>query len=364
MNHTDPTRRHEFVLLFDVKDGNPNGDPDAGNLPRIDPENNCGLVTDVCIKRKVRDYVAGVLGRPIFIQSETALNTLMYQAAREIGVEVVQITVEDETVTEWLRDHKAEDLELDGNILRFTGEKYNQKVVSKELFRDIPDHDNDLRKKVAKVVRQLEEAAKGKKTGREERANIRAKLIEKYYDIRMFGAVLSTGPNAGQVRGPVQLTFARSVDPIFPMDCQITRVAITQEEARARKETEMGRKPIVPYGLYRAHGFFNPYLAEKTKVSEQDLKDLWEALEKMFEFDRSAARGEMAVRGLYVFTHDNKKGNAPAHKILDLIKVSPCGKENAPRDFGDYAGKISAPSDGPIATFPGVTLKAIVRHDV
>ena len=247
MSYTDPTKRHEFVLLFDVTNGNPNGDPDAGNLPRIDPETMHGLVTDVCIKRKVRDYVAGVLGKPIFIQSETALNTLIYQAAREIGVEPPQTEIKYEAVLEWLRENPVEDFELDGETLRFIGEKWNQKTVQKNLLANVED--DTLQKNLKEVTSQLKKAAQGKTISREDRAKTREKLIETRYDIRMFGAVLSTGLNAGQVRGPMQLTFAKSVDPIFGMDVPITRVAITREEDRARKETEMGRKAIVPYGL-------------------------------------------------------------------------------------------------------------------
>lgn len=270
MIHTDPNKRHEFVFLFDVQNGNPNGDPDAGNLPRVDPETMHGIVTDVCLKRKIRDYVAMLEDMPIFIQSRVALNALKKQA--------------------------AEDLEL------------------------------------------TEEERKGKKVIE----SLRRRMCESYYDIRMFGAVLTTGEredrlNAGQIRGPVQITFARSIDPVFAFDLSITRQARTTEERMETGTTEMGRKPVVPYGLYRAHGFFNSYLAEDTGVTQNDLALFWEALERMFEFDRSAARGEMTTRGLYVFTHENKKGNAPAHKLFDLMKI---GKVESPRSFGDYQDKI------------------------
>lgn len=276
MTHTDPTKRHEFVLLFDVRNGNPNGDPDAGNLPRVDPETMRGLVTDVCLKRKVRDYLQMTKDIPIFIQSEAALNTLKKEAAEEL----------DPPLTE--------------------------------------------------------EERKGKRPI----SRLRSRLCEKYYDIRMFGAVLTTGAeedrlNAGQVRGPAQLTFARSLDPVLPLDLSITRKARTTEERMETGETEMGRKAIVPYGLYRAHGFYNPFLAEQTGVSQKDLELFWEALTSMFEFDRSAARGEMAVRGLWVFTHENSKGNAAAHKLFELIQAQRKEGVETPRGFGDYI--IEAP---------------------
>lgn len=277
--YTDPTKRHDFVLLFDVVNGNPNGDPDAGNLPRVDPETMHGLVTDVCLKRKVRDYLQLAHNVPIFIQSRVALNTLIEQAGAEA----------DPQIKEKL-------------------EKYDQ-LADREK-RELTHRPHD---------------------------KTREELCRRYYDVRMFGAVLSTGRlNAGQVRGPVQITFARSLDPIVPLDLSITRQARTTEERMETGETEMGRKPIVPYGLYRAHGFFNPFLAKDTGVSEKDLELFWEALTRMFEFDRSAARGEMTVRGLWVFTHENEKGNAPAHKLFESLRVEKRDGIETPRSFTDY----------------------------
>jgi CRISPR-associated protein Csd2 len=290
MSHTDPTKRHEFVLLFDVKSGNPNGDPDAGNLPRVDPQTMNGLVTDVALKRKVRDYLQLTRDMPIFIQSKVALNTLKEQAAEKV----------DPPLTKEERDGK-------------------------------------------KPIQRLQ-----------------SRLCQAYYDIRMFGAVLATGDegarlNAGQVRGPVQITFGRSIDPVLPIDLSITRQARTTPERMETGTTEMGRKPLIPYGLYRAHGYFNPYLAEKTGVTGDDMSALWEALQNLFEFDRSAARGEMNVRGLYVFTHDDKKGNAPAHKLFDLIRrPEVVDKTKPPRDFSDYL--VTAPPAGKLEAFPGVEL--------
>ncbi len=269
--YCNPEVRHDFVILFDVRDGNPNGDPDAGNLPRIDPETMQGIVTDVCLKRKIRNYIdlrygdqydevdAHQSGYGIFVRdSSVALNAKIRKAAEAVG-------------------------------------------AGEQRRRANPD--------------------------------IRAELCQRYYDIRMFGAVLSTGDyNAGQVRGPVQLTFARSIDPIVPLDLSITRVAITKEGES--KETEMGRKPVVPYALYRAHGFFSPALAQITGVSRNDLHLFWEAVMNMFEHDRSASRGEMNLRGLYVFTHESPYGNAPAHTLFETIAV----QRNATpaREFSHY----------------------------
>ena len=274
--HLDPSKRHEFVLLFDVKDGNPNGDPDAGNMPRVDPETMQGLVTDVALKRKVRDYVTLVKqnapGYKIFIQSESSLNALIEEEAEALGAEK------------------------------------NNKRANKDLQK---------------------------------------KMLDQYYDIRMFGAVLSTGDyNAGQVRGPVQLTFARSFDPVLPLELTITRQARTTDERMESGQTEMGKKPLVPYGLYRAHGFFNPFLAKAAGISPDDLDLFWDALVNMFDFDRSAARGEMSVRGLIVFTHENPKGNAPAHKLFELVKVAKKAEVESPRSYEDYEIELAEPPSG------------------
>lgn len=277
--HLDTDRRHDFVLFFDVTDGNPNGDPDAGNLPRVDPETMQGLVTDVCIKRKVRDWVDALRGDEgaykIYVQSGEALNAKHKRA------------------------YEALDLES-------TGSKQDIETVDK----------------------------------------VRLWMCQNFYDIRTFGAVMTTGVNCGQVRGPIQLTFARSIDPVVPMDVTITRVAVTREEDAqvvvgeegkvSGKQTEMGRKAIVPYGLYRAHGFFNPHFAQQTEFSAEDLKLFWQALQQMWDFDRSAARGMMACRGLYVFSHESELGNAPAHKLFERIDARLRDGVDTPRSFRDY----------------------------
>jgi CRISPR-associated protein Csd2 len=277
MKHNDPKRRHDFLYLFEVTNGNPNGDPDAGNMPRMDPETNLGIVTDVAIKRKVRDFVTmslkGAEGKKVFIQSASALNSLMKEAAEEKSIK---------------GDKKKANLDL-----------------QKEMCR-------------------------------------------RYYDIRMFGAVLSTGDfNAGQVRGPMQVTFARSQDPIVPMDLSITRQAATKESDIDDKGGKtMGRKPVIPYGLYMAKGHYNPFLGAQTGADEDDLKTFWLALEKMFEFDRSAARGEMAARGLWVFTHDTELGNHPTHKLFDLVQIKKRASVEAPRAYTDYEETVGNAPDG------------------
>lgn len=293
-------KRHDFVLLFDVADGNPNGDPDAGNLPRVDPETMQGLVTDVAIKRKVRDYVAASRGAEerfkIYVESGgEALNTKHQRAYTETQI-------------------------------KSTG--------TKQAADDV--------------------------------ATVRGWMCDNFYDIRMFGAVMTTGVNCGQVRGPMQVTFARSVDAIVPLDLSITRVAVTREEdARVAvsddgeegtggKSTEMGRKALVPYGLYRTSGFFNVGFAEQTGADNEDLTLFWQALQMMWDLDRSSSRGLMACRGIYIFTHENKLGNAPAHSLLESVSVKRRDGVEVPRAFGDYEVKV-----GDAALPEGVTLAVL-----
>ena len=272
------SNRYEFVILFDVENGNPNGDPDAGNMPRIDPETGYGLVTDVCLKRKIRNYVQmvreGKEGYDIYIKESTPLNTSDQRAYASLGVD-------DQSV----KEKKKENPELDRKIRDF--------------------------------------------------------MCREFFDIRCFGAVMTTfvkaALNCGQVRGPVQLGFARSVDPIVPQEVTITRVAITTQSDKDKKSTEMGRKYIVPYGLYRAEGFVSANLAKKvTGFSEEDLQLLWEAIINMFEHDHSAARGKMSVRELIVFQHDNELGCAPAHKLFQTVSVERINPQKPARAFSDY----------------------------
>ena len=274
--------RYDFVILFDVENGNPNGDPDAGNMPRIDPETGYGLVTDVCLKRKIRNYVETVKENDenyrIYIKDTVPLNRSDADAIKALGI--------------------SEDL----------------KAAKKS------DPDIDCR--------------------------LRNYMCEHYYDIRTFGAVMTTfvkgALNCGQVRGPVQLSFARSVDTIIPQEVTITRVAITTEADAEKKGTEMGRKYIVPYALSRAEGYVSANLARKTTgFSEDDLQLLWEAILNMFENDHSAARGKMAVRELIVFKHSSELGNAPAYKLFDAVTVQRKDPTTPARSYRDYTVTVS-----------------------
>lgn len=270
--------RYEFVILIDVENGNPNGDPDSGNMPRVDPETGLGLITDVCLKRKIRNYVETVKedapGWRIYIKDNIPLNRSDNEALTYLGVN-------DKS----LKEAKKNDPELDRKVRDF--------------------------------------------------------MCQNFFDIRTFGAVMTTfvkgNLNCGQVRGPVQLSFARSIDPIFPQEVTITRVAITTEADAERKDTEMGRKYIVPYALYRAEGYISANLARKTTgFSEEDLEMLWTAILNMFETDHSAARGKMAVRNLIVFKHDSELGCAPAYKLFDTVKVIRKDENSPARSYSDY----------------------------
>lgn len=286
--------RYEFVVLFDVENGNPNGDPDAGNMPRIDPETGHGLITDVCLKRKIRNYVETVkedqLGYRIYIKDNVPLNTSDKEACAYVGVD----------------------------------EKKLEKSP-KDAFKEAKKKDSDLDKK------------------------IRDFMCQNFYDIRTFGAVMTTfvkgALNCGQVRGPVQLGFAKSIDPIMPQEVTITRIAITTEADAERKGTEMGRKHIVPYALYKVEGYISANLAKKTTgFSEEDLGLLWDAIMNMFELDHSAARGKMAVRQLIIFKHASEFGNAPAHKLFDLVKVDRNVGVVTPRAYSDYTVTVDETS--------------------
>lgn len=272
--------RYDFVILFDVENGNPNGNPDAGNMPRIDPETGYGLVTDVCLKRKIRNYVEDLKedtpGYRIYVKEGVPLNRSDAEALAAVGV------------SGDLKAAKKSDPGIDLKLRDF--------------------------------------------------------MCSNFYDIRTFGAVMTTfvkgALNCGQVRGPVQLSFARSIDPIVPQEVTITRVSITTEADAEKKGTEMGRKHIVPYALYRAEGYVSANLARKTTgFSEDDLQLLWQAILNMFENDHSAARGKMAVRELIVFKHDSELGNAPAYKLFEKVQVEK--RVEVPRQYGDYNVSVS-----------------------
>lgn len=298
--HTDPSKRHDFAFLFDVKDGNPNGDPDAGNLPRVDPETMQGIVTDVCIKRKLRNYIDLVKGDKspylIYVQNKGyALNDLHQRAYDDLDIK-----------------------------------------------------------------------SEGTKQQREDVDKTRAWMCLNFFDVRMFGAVMTTKVNCGQVRGPIQLSFSRSIDRVIPMDVSITRVAITDpEDAKvvigddgkgSGKTTEMGRKALLPYGLYKGNGFINPMLGVQTGLTEEDLDLFWKAMINMWDHDRSASRGMMALRGLVIFTHDDSLGNAPAHTLLDHVVAKKKDDVDAARDFSDY--NVTVPEQSKLPN--GITITQLV----
>ena len=289
--------RYDFVILFDVENGNPNGDPDAGNMPRVDPETGYGLVTDVCLKRKIRNYVqmrkGDEPGYDIYVKESEPLNRSDLTAGDKCNV--------------------REDLEA---LQKASGKE--AKALGSKLRKQDPDIDRKLRDA----------------------------MCETFFDIRTFGAVMTAfvkaSLNCGQVRGPVQLTFARSIDPVLPQEVTITRVAITTAADAENKGTEMGRKHIIPYALYRAEGFVSANLACKTTgFSEDDLKLLWEAILNMFEEDHSAARGKMAVRELIVFKHDSMFGNAPSYKLFDSVVVKRNDDVVTPRKYSDYTVTVA-----------------------
>jgi len=333
------------------------------------PETMHGIITDVCLKRKVRDYLQITKNIPIFIQSETALNTLISKAARDVGAEFPQIKIQvdedKEDTIQWFSEHDPFEWKDSDGVLSYFGESFKQKDIEKH-FDEVEDA--ALKAKLKPYAKQLADSVKRKTLNEEDRNKTREQLIKERYDIRMFGAVLSTGLNAGQVRGPVQFTFAKSVDPIFRLDNAITREAITKEADKKRKETEMARKPTVPYALYVAHGFYNPYFALKPEakkddpdgyiVSKGDLANLWEALEWMFNNDTAAARGKMATRGLYIFSHENPRGNAPSHKLFSRIRAEKRKEVASARNFSHY--KIHVDEEG---LGPNIKLSKLVHEE-
>ena len=288
--------RYDFVLIFDVKDGNPNGDPDAGNLPRIDAETGQGLVTDVCLKRKVRNYIqltkGEEFGYDIFIKEKAILNQLIEKAYADCEIDLA----------------KPPEDEKDGKKRNKEGQGQGSEVQT-----------------------------------------ARVKMCKDYFDIRTFGAVMSTGANAGQVRGPVQMTFGRSVDPIVTAEHSITRMAVATE-AEAEKQggdnRTMGRKNTVPYGLYVAYGFVSPALANQTSFNEDDLTLFWQALRDMFEYDHSAARGLMATQKLVIFKHQSALGNVHASDLFKLVQLARKDPTKPARDFSDYTVEVSPAPQG------------------
>jgi CRISPR-associated protein Csd2 len=349
---TNPDVRHDFVFLFDVQDGNPNGDPDAGNLPRVDPETMHGLVTDVCLKRKLRNYILmsrWTDGRPqpgfdIYVKEGASLNREHRSAYDARRIEVAQASLQplpQELLSVFVSGEEPGSLP-EGFTLEPGGDtgswnlRYSGELDPKEKKAALDTIGKELGKKAKDFCSRLVSGAKSRRPTPDEIEDARGWMCEHFYDVRIFGGVLSTGLNCGQVRGPIQLTFARSIDPIAPFDLSITRCAVTREEDLVRKDREMGRKALVPYGLYRGYGFFSPHFARKTKVSRADLALFWDALRFAWDNDHSAARGLMGLRGLFVFTHPNALGVAPAHRLFDQITVQRREGVATPRRFGDY----------------------------
>lgn len=294
--------RYDFVILFDVTNGNPNGDPDAGNMPRMDPESGLGIVTDVCLKHKIRNYVNDVMenapGYSIYIKNDKTLNAKDTSALNHLGI----------------NDIKSED---------------------------------------------------GKKKAKEKDEEIRDYMCQNFFDIRTFGAVMTTFVtgklNCGQVRGPVQLDFARSIEPIFPQEITITRMAVTKEDNAQDKHNTMGNKFVVPYALYRTEGYISANLARKvTGFSEEDLKLLWQAIINMFENDHSAARGKMTVRKLIVFKHDSELGNTPSYKLFERVHITPDHQGRPARSYNDYKVTIDISDSNPLPD--GVTWKDMIEE--
>ena len=345
--------RYDFVLFFDVKDGNPNGDPDAGNLPRIDPETGHGLVTDVCLKRKVRNYVQLAKGYvtpfDIYVKEKAVLGRAHVKAFAELGIELGEestATISKE-IYEWLEENGTPpgvsiDSEEDNNSYAIIVAADADKKEIKEWLKEAKPA-----KATKDAINNVLRGAKSRRPTGEEVELGKNKMCQDYYDIRTFGAVLSlkSAPNCGQVRGPVQFTFARSVGQIVPLEHSITRMAVATEAEAEKQQGDnrtMGRKFTVPYALYRCHGFISAPLAAQTGFNENDLNLLWDSIANMFEHDHSAARGQMASRRLIVFKHESGMGNAPSHKLFDMVQAKPKTEGEVIRDFSQYA--ITAPT--------------------
>lgn len=297
--------RYDFVLIFDVKDGNPNGDPDAGNMPRLDAESGHGLVTDVSLKRKVRNFVGLVKEQDV--------------REPEVGEKRFEIYVREKAIL----NHQ------------------NQRAYSALNLAVAPEEPaQEAIETVANDAKKKKPAKEKRKGSADEVGQARKWMCQNFFDVRTFGAVMSTGVNCGQVRGPVQLTFARSVEPIVSLEHSITRMAVATEAEAEKQQGDnrtMGRKHTVPYGVYIAHGFVSSFLAKQTGFGDADLELVFQALTQMFEHDRSAARGEMSTRGLYVFKHDSELGNAPAYALFERLQVKPKESGAVARSFDAYS---------------------------
>ena len=323
-------QRYDFVLVFDVQDGNPNGDPDAGNMPRLDAETGHGLVTDVALKRTVRNFVGLVKDQD--------------ERAPTEGEKRFEIYVREKAILNQQHERAY-------SALNLAAAPEEQAQAALELGAD-----EGKKKKAGKDKR---------KGSADEVGQARQWMCQNFFDVRTFGAVMSTGVNCGQVRGPVQLTFARSVEPIVALEHSITRMAVATEAEAEKQQGDnrtMGRKHTVPYGVYVAHGFVSSFLAKQTGFGADDLELLWQALAQMFEHDRSAARGQMATRGLYVFAHDSELGNAPAHALFERLTVTPREAGQVARSFGAYSVAFDGQGlevGAQVQAAPGVTLRRL-----
>ena len=323
-------QRFDFVLVFDVQDGNPNGDPDAGNMPRLDAETGHGLVTDVALKRKVRNFVGLVKDQA--------------ERAPEPGEKRCEIYVREKAILNQQNERAYSAL----NLAPAQEEQAQEATETEATEAKKKKPAKDKRKGSADEVHQA-----------------RQWMCQNFFDVRSFGAVMSTGVNCGQVRGPVQLTFARSVEPIVALEHSITRMAVATEAEAEKQQGDnrtMGRKHTVPYGVYVAHGFVSSFLAKQTGFGADDLELLWQALSQMFEHDRSAARGLMATRGLYVFAHDSELGNVPAHALFERLKITPRAADQVARSFDAY--NVAFDGEGlavgaEVQAAQGVTLRRI-----
>jgi CRISPR-associated protein Csd2 len=353
--------RYDFLLVFDVKDGNPNGDPDAGNLPRIDAESGMGLVTDVCLKRKVRNYVQLAKTQPdgksekgfdIYVKEKAVLGQAHFKAFKDLGISTGEMSKEipqslhasiaELSLPDGLSVEEAESGEAQHLVVAADADK---KAIQQWLKDEKPS------KGITSLIKLAMKDAKPRKPTADETRRGREKMCEDFYDIRTFGAVMSlkSAPNCGQVRGPIQMTFARSVEPVVILEHSITRMAVATE-AEAEKQSgdnrTMGRKNTIPYGLYVSRGFISAPLAAQTGFGEDDLNLFWKALCEMFEHDHSAARGMMSARKLIIFKHSDAMGSAPAHKLFDLVSIKRVKDEKNPeekpaRDFSDYKIEIN-----------------------
>ncbi|MBT9477427.1 MAG: type I-C CRISPR-associated protein Cas7/Csd2 [Polaromonas sp.] len=324
--------RYDFVLIFDVKDGNPNGDPDAGNMPRMDAESGHGLVTDVSLKRKIRNFVGLVKDQDV--------------REPEPGEKRFEIYVREKAILNHQNQRAYAALKLD----------------AVELPDEVSAEDNMFVAAETADAKKKKPAKEKRKGGADDVGSARQWMCQNFFDVRTFGAVMSTKINCGQVRGPVQLTFARSVEPIVALEHSITRMAVATEAEAEKQQGDnrtMGRKHTVPYGVYVAHGFVSSFLAKQTGFGDDDLELVFQALAQMFEHDRSAARGEMSTRGLYVFKHDSELGNAPAHALFDRLQVKPKEEGAVARSFDAYSVLFDDQSlsvGQSVQPAPGVTL--------